>query len=279
MRVNKATLSLVLAGTFVSPLSFAEDVNMQSEVVTAEEVQWGYLNPLRGIRSPGAADLWGDRTKNTAAGMLVKFNKGFSSPPHIHNITYRGVVIEGLMHNDDPKAESMWMPTGSFWTQPAGENHITAANGEENLIYLEIDSGPYLVQPSDEHFENGEKPINLHASNMVWLNQSDMKLIKGEDAEVTALWGSNQAGELGGTLVKLPAGYTGQIHVDAEEFRGIVIKGDVTYRSAETRDEKELAAGSYFGSTGQFDHNISVSDQDAILYFRTNGRYQLISNR
>lgn len=94
------------------------------------ELNWGYLNPLRGKNSPGAANLWGDRTKDTATGMLVRFNKGFVSPPHIHNISYRGIVIEGLMHNDDPSAEKMWMLAGSFWTQPAGENHITAANGE-----------------------------------------------------------------------------------------------------------------------------------------------------
>ncbi|WP_411184826.1 hypothetical protein [Photobacterium rosenbergii] len=29
-------------------------------------MEWGYLNPLRGALSPGAADLWGDRTEDTA---------------------------------------------------------------------------------------------------------------------------------------------------------------------------------------------------------------------
>jgi len=65
----------------------------ENEVVTADNVEWGWLNPLRGDKSPAAGKLWGDRTKNEPAGFLVKFKKGFSSPPHIHNITYRGVVI------------------------------------------------------------------------------------------------------------------------------------------------------------------------------------------
>ena len=81
-------------------------------VIATDDIEWGLLNPLRGEASPRAADLWGDLTKDMATGMSVKFNKGFSSPPHIHNITYRGVVIEGLMHNDDPSAEKMWLPTG-----------------------------------------------------------------------------------------------------------------------------------------------------------------------
>lgn len=42
------------------------------------------------------------------------------------------------MHNDDPSSASMWMPAESFRTQPAGDNHVTAANGVQNLIYLEI---------------------------------------------------------------------------------------------------------------------------------------------
>lgn len=94
-----------------------------------------------------------------ATGMLVKFKKGFSSPPHIHNITYRAIVIEGKLHNDDPSAEAMWMPAGSYWQQPAGE-------GQQNMAYLEINHGPYLVKPTDKAFDNGERPINIDVTNM-----------------------------------------------------------------------------------------------------------------
>ena len=150
MRLLFKSLSIVVL--LLSQHSWAQPA--QSEIIAAEDVRWGYLNPLRGDKSPGAADLWGNRAIDSATGMLVRFKKGFASPPHIHNITYRGVVIHGLLHNDDPKAERLWMPTGSFWTQPAGEEHITAADAETNMIYLEIDSGPYLVKPSKEHFDN-----------------------------------------------------------------------------------------------------------------------------
>jgi hypothetical protein len=155
---NKLTIASLLLSTcfLLVPGAHAKD-----KVIAAKDVEWGYLNPARGDQSPGAADLWGDRTKDTATGMLVRFNKGFESPPHIHNITYRGIVIEGEMHNDDPNAAKMWMPTGSFWTQPAGEDHTTAAIDKTNLIYLEIDEGPYLVKPPKEHFDNGERPINV----------------------------------------------------------------------------------------------------------------------
>ncbi|MEO1279451.1 MAG: DUF4437 domain-containing protein, partial [Planctomycetota bacterium] len=73
----------------------AKDSTTPVEVVLASEANWGALNPARGDAGPRAADLWGDRTLAGATGFLVKFAEGFSSPPHIHNVTYRGLVIEG----------------------------------------------------------------------------------------------------------------------------------------------------------------------------------------
>ena len=80
-KLTVATLIMSACSAFITS-AYAE-----TKIVTAENVEWGYLNPARGDKSPGAADLWGDRTKDTATGMLVRFNKGFESPPHIHNIT------------------------------------------------------------------------------------------------------------------------------------------------------------------------------------------------
>ena len=103
------------------------------EVIMVSEVKWEQLNPARGDKSPQAGTLWGDRKGTVPTGFLAKFVDGFSSPPHIHNATYRAVVISGRIHNDDPNAADMWMSTGSFWTQPKGEVHITAAKGSINV--------------------------------------------------------------------------------------------------------------------------------------------------
>lgn len=263
----------LLCGTLLVTASFVS-VAKQSTVMPAEDVNWGYLNPLRGDKSPGAADLWGDRTKNMPTGMLVRFNKGFSSPPHIHNISYRGIVIKGLMHNDDPTAESLWLPQGSYWTQPAGQNHITAANGEENLIYLEIDSGPYLVQPSKEHFDNGDAPINQHMTNYVWLDKKVFTQIEQEGVKATFLWGSPDKGVLGGTLLSLPKAFKGNIAVDAEEFKVVVIKGNIEYESQELNESMVLNPGSFVDSSGRFIHQLSTHT-DTLIYIRTNGEFEI----
>ncbi|EGQ7901763.1 DUF4437 domain-containing protein [Vibrio alginolyticus] len=264
--------TVALAASLFSLPTLAADG--RSKVVAADDIEWGYLNPLRGILSPGAADLWGDRTTDTATGMLVRFKKGFESPPHIHNITYRGIVIDGLMHNDDPTSAKMWMPTGSFWTQPAGEDHTTAANGDTNLIYLEIDAGPYLVKPSKEQFDNGERPLNLHKDNIVWLDSSDLHDLNVEGVKSTYVWGSTA--DIGGSMVKLPAGFKGSIDTKATEFRAVVISGSVEYTSDDMKKAQRLAPGSYVESVGDFSHEITNNtDSEATIYIRTNSQYQV----
>ncbi|MFA0350805.1 hypothetical protein AB4486_28280, partial [Vibrio sp. 10N.222.55.C6] len=52
--------TLALAATLLTTPSFADEGS--SKVVAVNDIEWGYLNPLRGVLSPGAADLWGDRT-------------------------------------------------------------------------------------------------------------------------------------------------------------------------------------------------------------------------
>jgi hypothetical protein len=139
----KKIYTFLLFVCFITAFSYVIHISVAAEkkpeITRFADIEWGYLNPARGDAGPRAATLWGDRTANVASGFLVKFKDGFSSPPHIHNVTYRGVVISGLVHNDDPKAENMWLPAGSFWTQPAGESHITAAIGKNNIAFYKDD--------------------------------------------------------------------------------------------------------------------------------------------
>ena len=253
------------------------------EVVLASEVEWSYLNPVRKDKAPMAGNLWGDRTKEGSTGYLLKPNEGFQSPPHIHNVSYRAVVINGFLHNDDPAAEFMWMGPGSFWTQPKGQVHITAAKGEAPIAYVEIEQGPYLVLPSKEAFLSQLRPVNVDKSNLVWLDASDASWVDrsgktGVDnqPQISFLWGDTKEGQLHGTFTKLPAGFNGKIDSKGTEFRAIVIKGVPQYRMSDTKS-KALEPGSYFGSKGEpAVHQISSqSDEESIIYIRTNGKYRI----
>ncbi|MEO0375690.1 MAG: DUF4437 domain-containing protein [Cyanobacteria bacterium P01_A01_bin.17] len=255
-----------------------------SEVVLNSDVEWGPLNPARGDASPKAGTLWGDRTGSGPSGFLVQFVDGFSSPPHIHNVTYRGVVINGLIHNDDPGAENMWLPAGSFWTQPAGDVHITAADDNNNLAYIEIEEGPYLVLPSEKAFDNGERPVNVDESNLVWLDASNIAWLdqtgvsaSADSPKVAFLWGNPQDDQLNGTFVKLPEGFTGEIHGHGPTFRAVVIQGQLSHYLPNEANLKTLKPGSYFGSLGETVHQaICQTGEECIIYVRAEGTFDVV---
>lgn len=239
----------------------------------ASAVEWGALNPARGDASPRAADLWGDRQADTATGFLVKFVDGFSSPPHIYNVTYRGVVLSGEVHNDDPTAANLWMPAGSFWVQPAGEDHITSARGEENVAYIEIGAGPYLVKPSDQAFAGPEPAINVHAANVVWVNSAGGA--QG-GAQVAYLWGDPQDAEPGGRFVKLPAGFRGVLKGKGASLRAVVVSGRVELAGLEDGGSVVLEAGSYFGGDGPTAFPVKgVGEGVSVVYVRAEGKVKV----
>ncbi|MEM9329667.1 MAG: DUF4437 domain-containing protein [Bacteroidota bacterium] len=246
------------------------------DVLLSSEIQWQKLNPARGDQSPQAGTIWGDRQGSVATGFLAKFVDGFSSPPHIHNVTYRAVVIKGTIHNDGPQAEPMWMKPGSFWTQPLGEAHITAAQGAECIAYVEIDRGPYLVKPTDEAFDNGERPVNIDASNVVWLTANETSWVEtGSGAELSFLW---QDAENKGLFIKLPVGFAGRIISSGPRLRAVVIQGDLAYEEPNSTEVKNLDPGSYFTSTDQAVHTVrNEAQQHVLLYVRTRGDLQVRS--
>jgi len=265
-RFTSVLITVIIAGLATASLATAEPT---IDVVKAGDVQWEHLNPARGDKSPSAGTLWGDRNGTGPTGFLLRPTDGFESPPHIHNVSYRAVVISGLIHNDDPEAADMWLPAGSFWTQPKGEVHITAARGTNTMAYVEIDAGPYLVLPTEQAFDSGERPINVDESNVVWVSAADVAWVDQSGRggpQVAYLWGTPDAGSPHGLFVKLPAGYAATMDSDGSVFRAVVIQGQVDYAG------NGLETGSYFGTREPTTHHIiSDTGNDTILYIQTNG--------
>ncbi len=277
--------SVITAQTVSTVVAQASAAEPTVQVTLTSEIEWGPLNPARGDQSLMAGTLWGDRTGAGPSGFLVRFADGFSSPPHIHNVTYRGLVISGRIHNDDPDAADLWLPPGSFWTQPAGEAHITAAKGENNLAYIEIDESPYLVRPADTAFDTGERPINVAANNLVWLDASDITWLDKPDtpaaeeaAKMAFLWRKPQKDQTNGSLVRLPAGSTSEMRSNGATLRAVVIQGQLAHALSGENGVRNLEPGSYFGTEGASVHQLSCASQtDCVVYVRARGTYVVAS--
>jgi hypothetical protein len=251
-----------------------------SEVILTSSAAWQDPNPARGDKSPRAATLWGDRKGQEATGFLLRPVDGFSSPPHLHNVTYRAVVIRGLIHNDDPKAAEMWMPAGSFWTQPKGEVHITSAKGKNILAYVEIDKGPYLVLPVAKAFDSRERPINVDASNVVWVDQPGLPS-SAQGAKVAFLWGDPKDSKPSGAFVKLPAGFSGFLRSHGASLRAVVIQGQPTVHVAGKTGKtgvKALEPGSYVSWKGRAMQRVScAAGGECVVYLRVEGKFDVVS--
>lgn len=278
MTYTKTTAAalLLITGSLLAGCTTTESVETKEQnvkITMASEVDWTHLNPKRGDLAPKAGTLWGDRNGTEPTGFLLKPPSNFESPPHIHNVSYRGVVIEGVIHNDDPNAAEMWMPPGSFWTQPKGEVHITAAEGQTSLAYIEIEKGPYLVLPEEDHFDSGERPVNVDEQNIVWLNASDITWVDEDGAQLAFLWGDTDG--LNGTFIKLPAGFEGTIKSKGSTFRAVLIKGRLEY---ELDEDKQLLPGSGIEAFGPVDHEVEA-DEETVLYVRTDAQYDIVTEK
>ena len=244
-----------------------------------DQVDYQPLNPARGGASPQAGVLWGDIREDVASGVLLRFAEGFSSPPHIHNITYRAVVRSGEVHNDDPSAANMWMGPGTFWTQPAGEVHITSARpGLGETAFLEILDGPYLVQPSDLAFDNGERSLNLLRANMIWMNTDEFNWLGADasGAQVALLWGDLNEGALSGSMLKLPSGFEGILWSPNDSIKAVTIQGELFHAVDGLPVVTRLEPGGYFTSADNVHHAVSCESQsECLIYIRTAGEFRV----
>lgn len=252
----KELIITTVATIFLVSCAHSGVSDQKLNILPVSKVKWEKLNPARGDKSPQAGTLWGDRKGKKETGFLAKFVDGFSSPPHIHNVSYRAIVIEGLIHNDDPGAQSMWMPKGSYWTQPAGEAHITSAKGKTNIALVEIDNGPYLVKPTNQKFDNGQRPYNIHASNIIWKDKGGYEYVE--------LWQNND-GIVIGSLLK----FKGRVDLRTSKAKLVVIFGEVEINS------QNLAVGSLVSAEDIAEIDVTCKVDDCILYLKSENDFKV----
>ncbi len=128
-----------------------------------------------------------------------------------------------------------------------------------------------------EAFDSGERPINVDASNIVWIDQPGIPA-SAHRPKLAYLWGNPQGDQLNGTLVKLPAGFTGKINSHGSTFRAVVIKGQPQYQVSE-KEVNTLEPGSYFSSKGESVHQVSCeAEEECIIYVRSEGKFNVTPN-
>lgn len=131
------------------------------------------------------------------------------------------------------------------------------------------------MKPTSEALDNGERPVNVDKTNLVWLNAKDIEWINEKSKVKTAfLWGSHEKNQLRVTLLKLPAGFKGKIQNLSPSFRAVIISGGLTHQFAKNGEKKELNAPSYFGAEENATSIISA-EKETVIYIRSNGSFKV----
>ncbi len=223
------------AATTVEEAAHAPTSDVAEVLITPmERLTWRALNPARGDASPMASTLWGDRHADAGpTAFLVRFVDGFSSPPHVHNVTYRALVLDGEVHNAGPDEPVVWMPPGSYWTQSAGGVHITSSRGA-SMALVEIDTGPYLVRPPSEASLETAGSVNTPSPDIGWHDDAD-------GTARVAPWASRTAPGASATLMRISAGASASVPTVTGE-RNVVVSGSVHANGGQSLDPGSLIA-------------------------------------
>ena len=115
----------------------------------------------------------------------------------------------------------------------------------------------------------------MDESNIVWIDQPRPPTYVNRP-KLAFLWGNHQVDQLNGTLVKLPAGFTGMMRSHGSTFRAVVVQGRLKHQVSGETNVKTMDPGSYFSSKGESMHQVSCAAGDeCIIYVRMVGKFDV----
>lgn len=94
-----------------------------------------------------AAAAYGDATR-AAHGTFLKLPPGFVSPVHAHTNEYWAVVVSGVVANGSPGDPDISLPSGSYFFQKGGEQHVTKCLSANECIVFLSQPGKYDFIPA-----------------------------------------------------------------------------------------------------------------------------------
>ncbi|HTM21898.1 MAG TPA: DUF4437 domain-containing protein [Kofleriaceae bacterium] len=226
------------------------------------DIKWMPFDASKPDQGPWVAQIWGDPGTGPA-GLMVKADPKFASPPHVHTSDYRAVVISGSVTNDvpKPKKKPAKLGVGSYWQQAGGEVHVTACP-DGCIGYLTIEGAFDNLTPDKAgKSPTGMKSSNIPAAKLKWVAPPGTQGIWFAQA-----WGDPNGDKPHGFFIKIAAGNPGFMHYHTNDYHAVVIQGSPRHwEPGETAEPSP--PGSYFWQKGGAPHQDSCdAGTDCIGY-------------
>ena len=147
-RIARVFVAAVALAVLAGP-ALAEEKKAPAKKAAPKLVMWApddlkWIDPKDSPPGVQMAVLWGDPEKG-AHGALHKFPGTFEAPLHHHTSSYRGVVISGTLVVTPAGGTAKSMPSGSYFSAPAGNKHTTKCEGASGCVILVEASGKWDV--------------------------------------------------------------------------------------------------------------------------------------
>ena len=135
--------SIVIAtGLSASLLAFAAEKNNKPALsVPQSELTW--VQPY-GPQGPSMGFVVGSFGNERPASLFIKLPAGADSGWHVHDADYESVVLKGTMTAQQQGEQTeKSLPAGSYFTQPAKQNHRNGCLKEsgECLLFVHFEHG------------------------------------------------------------------------------------------------------------------------------------------
>jgi beta-alanine degradation protein BauB len=142
MPKSLATLAVAWSCSF-APLAAANPAAKRPTYGPVEDLTWTQT-PI----GPDASPVAGDFTKGKHV-TLLRFPGKFKTPVHTHGADYVGLVLSGSARHfiaGDPKTQKV-LKAGSFWTMPAGLEHVSECVSTEPCVFALIQDAKFDFVP------------------------------------------------------------------------------------------------------------------------------------
>jgi beta-alanine degradation protein BauB len=135
---SAAFLAAAFAGTAVAQ----ESPDRNSVSIPADKIRFSPTGVKTNIGELMAGPAYGDFTKGAHA-TFIRMPAHFVSPIHSHTEDYFGIVVSGIGVNKQLGKEDISLPSGSYWFQRGGENHVTKCVSDTDCLFLIYQPGKF----------------------------------------------------------------------------------------------------------------------------------------
>jgi quercetin dioxygenase-like cupin family protein len=266
-RLDDETETIIVTETVLVEVATSSVLGNGKRTLFEADIQFQEIAPFAQF-----GPVWGDRDSK-AHGTAGIFPAEGRSPLHTHSAGYHGVVLSGLVTNPfGLESVPELLTPGSHWYVPAGEEHVTACEPEQECRFYFHSESHFDFSPIEGNMPT--EPRSEEASTDLFEFYEFEEI--SSFAAFSTIWGDRNVGAHG-TLGRFTPNSESPLHTHGETYYGVVIQGQMTNPFGDEESPVILAPGDYWYVPANSEHTTAcVSEEECLFYFHSQGAFDFV---